>query len=199
MMPGRPELRALTRRAALGALVGVLCQPWRAHAHSRAGPVNPPRRSPAIRMLDADGRSTDLRSILTGASTAVQLMFTGCSATCPLQGAIFADAQQRLHAAPPQLRLLSISIDPLGDDPAALRAWLARHGAAAARWHAAVPTPAALDPLLDHFGRFSRDANDGHSTNVFVFDRRADLVFVTTELPGGEQVQGVLRGVHGRG
>jgi protein SCO1/2 len=64
-------------------------------------------------------------------------MFTGCSTVCPIQGAWFAALQVAMAAEHgTTLRLLSLSIDPLADDPAALSAWLRRFGAGPA-WSAA--------------------------------------------------------------
>ncbi|MGK6309802.1 SCO family protein [Variovorax sp. DT-64] len=72
------------------------------------------------------------------------MMFTGCSTVCPIQGALFAALQAAMAAEhSPTLRLLSLSIDPLADDPAALSAWLRRFGAGPA-WSAAVPTTRRL-------------------------------------------------------
>jgi protein SCO1 len=171
------------RLALLTALAGL--QPLRAHAHSRAGPVEPPLPCPSLRLSTADRRSLDLRQLLAQRITAVQLMFTGCSATCPLQGAIFADAQQRLAKASPRVRLLSVSIDSLADDAKALQAWLARYAAARERWTAAVPVAGADVERLLRFLNGKGDGADSHSTQTYLFDAKAQLVFITPELPGG--------------
>jgi protein SCO1/2 len=132
----------------------------------------------------ADGNVFELGRRLTGCITALQLMFTACSATCPIQGAIFADAQARLSNAPERLRLLSVSVDPLSDDPKALRTWLARFGAAPGRWTAASPSMSDQNRLPDFLRGRASDA-DRHAKQVFLFNKRAELVFRTTELPPG--------------
>ena len=125
----------ITRRKlmmAAGALpLGALAQPLGALAHPDMGRVIPPRLLPRIAVLRDDGLRTTVDSLLIGRVTAVQLMFTGCSTVCPIQGALFAAAQR--------VPLVSLSVDPLADDPAALTAWLAKHRARAL-WRAAVPT-----------------------------------------------------------
>jgi protein SCO1/2 len=141
---------------------------------------------PPMRMLGDDGRAFLLPARLTGRFTLMQLMFTGCSATCPIQGAVFAGVVPRL---PEGTQLLSISIDALNDEPKALRAWLARFETHP-RWRAAVPAQVPdVDRLLDMLGARSGNA-DPHTTNVYLIDRQARLIFKTAEMPpAGELVE----------
>lgn len=178
------------RLLAAGVLALATARHGATHAHESAGPVTPRLAAPAgMRVIANDGKPALLRDLLRGHITAVQLMFTGCSATCPIQGAIFADAQARLAAADKQLRLLSMSIDPLSDDPLALARWLARYGALPARWSAAAPAVRDLDPLLD-FLRGRAVGVDRHTAQVFLFDRQGRLAFRTVDMPpGGELVR----------
>ena len=192
--PGAPSA---TRRGCLRALFGaglVACG-IDARAHGRAGPVDPPQPAPALRLLaGSDGAVTELPRLLRSKVTALQLMFTGCSATCPIQGAMFADVQRQLATAAPQLQLLSISIDPLADTPQALRTWMKRFGAQAARWSAAVVVPDDLDRLFD-FLRGRASGADRHTPQVYLFDRHARLVYRTLDLPDPTAVAGLLRDV----
>lgn len=150
-----------------------------ARAHDPFGPVDPPRAAPSLLLSGADGSMRDIIDRLRGRVTAVQLMFTTCSAVCPIQGALFAAVAQRLQGG--EMHLLSLSIDPLNDDPRALAAWLARFGAGPA-WQAAAPRVADVDRLFDLLaGR--APGPDRHSTQVYLFDRRARLVYRTPELP----------------
>ncbi|MES1162054.1 MAG: SCO family protein [Rhizobacter sp.] len=120
--------------------------------------------------------------MLRGRVSAVQLMFTGCSATCPISGALFADLQGRLAAAPGKLQLLSISIDPLGDDTASMQAWLRQHGARPDRWSGALSTTTDVDRLLD-FVDGRRGGVDRHTAQVYLFDAQARLCYRTAPLP----------------
>jgi protein SCO1/2 len=163
-----------------------------ARAHSAFGPVQPALSAPALAVQDMAGKSVPLSSLLTGQVTAVQLMFTGCSATCPIQGAVFADAQARLAKENAGLRLLSLSIDPLGDDLPAMRAWLAKFGAQSPRWAAALPRLKDVDPLLD-FLRGRAPGIDRHTAQAFVFDRRARLVYRTEDMPQPEALVTLMR------
>jgi protein SCO1/2 len=167
-----------------------------AHAHGVLGPVTPPLALPAVALTLDDGRRVPLASVLQGRLTALQLMFTGCSALCPVQGAVFAELQRLLRSEagavrPEALQLLSVSIDVLGDDARTLAGWRARFGAGP-QWRAAVPDPAGIDPLLDRL-RGRTGGPDRHTTQVFVLDGRGRLVYRCAELAAAESVAQVLR------
>ena len=167
-----------------------------AAAHGLLGLVTPPQPLPDIGLTLHDGRRAGLAALLRGRVTALQLMFTGCSSVCPLQGAVFAAVQERLaageaRAAQGPLQLLSISIDALGDDARALAAWRQRHGAGPG-WLAGVPALADVDRLADGLrGRVS--TIDRHTAQVFVIDRQGRLAYRCAELaPAPDVVQALL-------
>lgn len=189
------------RRRWLGAAAALVAAPWAARqalAHGSFGPVQPALVAPALSLNDLNGQRVALAAMLTGRVTALQLMFTGCSATCPIQGAMFAEVQQRLAADDPRLRLLSVSIDPLGDDTNALRAWLAKFGAQTSRWSAALPQLKEVDTLLD-FVRGRAPGLDRHTAQAFVFDRQARLVYRTEDMPNPAELVRLLKQVAARG
>lgn len=185
----------LSRRCCLASTaMGLLALAgMRARAHESAGPVQPARPAPAVGLTDQDGRRLTLPQLLLGKRSAMQLVFTGCSTVCPLQGAVFAQVQARLTQRPLDgAQLLSLSIDPLGDTPTALRAWLARFGAQA-HWIAAVPALSDVDHLQRALAEVQPDALDRHSNQVFFFDRTAKLAWRSTELPSALEVEQALR------
>jgi protein SCO1 len=163
-------------------------------AHETFGPVRPPLPAPVIALTATDGKALDLSQGLRGSVTALQLMFVGCSATCPIQGAIFADAQRKLAGAGADMRLLSVSIDPLGDDLKALREWLGRFGALSQRWTAALPRVQDVNRLLD-FLRARTSGVDRHTTQAYLFDRSAQLVYRTGDMPAGDELVKLMRQV----
>jgi protein SCO1/2 len=186
----------LSRRTWLAGL-GLCCVcPLQstAQAHPSPGPVTPPQPAPDLTLTGADGQALSLRRALIGQVTALQLMFTGCSATCPIQGAVYGWVQQRLGKTEAGLRLLSLSIDPLGDDPQALRAWLRRFEADPRRWSAGILHPADVDRFQD-FVRGRASGVERHTPQVYLFNRRAELVFRTLDLPSAEQIVDVMRQV----
>ncbi len=165
-----------------------------ARAHNSAGAVNPPRPAPRAAITWHDGRRADLAALLRGRVTAMQLMFTGCSAICPIQGALFAAAEQQLAReapAPGTVQLLSLSVDPLGDDAAALKAWRAKFGAGGL-WSAAVPAMQDLDAVLD-FLQGRKAGADRHTAQVYLFNRRAELVLRTVDFPPSREVVRLLQ------
>lgn len=160
-------------------------------SHDPFGRVVPPLPAPALPLTGDDGQVVTWPERMRGHATAVQLMFTTCSAICPIQGALYAEVAAQVD--PASCRLLSLSIDPLGDNAPALHAWLTRHGAPP-HWRAAVPRMDDLDRMLDHLrGRAS--GVDRHTGQVYVFDRFGRLVWRTVDLPAPAHVVELLRTV----
>lgn len=183
MRAGRRRLLGCGALGALGAMT-VLGMPRRASAHGDVGRLDTPVPMPEVRITTADGRRTTLEALLAGRSTALQLMFTGCSATCPIQGAQFAQAALAMRGDDVGARqLVSVSIDALGDTPESLLRWQRRHlDAVPPHWRAAVPAVADVDRLLDVLQGRSRGP-DRHATQVYFFDARARLRVRTVEFP----------------
>jgi protein SCO1 len=166
-----------------------------ASAHFPFGPVVPARPMPAWPLTTHTGQATTLRALTQGRLTALQLMFTGCSATCPIQGAIFAEAQRQLGARVAGSQFVSLSIDPLSDTPKALAAWLQNLGAQAG-WVAAAPRMAELDALFEllsgpRVGK--RSGPDPHTGQVYFLSRRGELVYRSADLPPPEQIVQLMR------
>ena len=107
------------------------------HARHRIPAVafDPVKRSTAayrfegLRLLRSDGRVVSLDDELRHDGPLVlDFVFTTCTALCPIQSRTFAELQARSDPAKP-LRLVSLSIDPLHDTPAALRSYARQFGA----------------------------------------------------------------------
>lgn len=183
----------INRRRVLAGMMaacadGARAQGAPAPSHGSMGPLRPPQPVPALGLVDEAGRPFELAGRLRGRVSAVQLMFTGCSATCPIQGALFAAVAPRLPS--PEAQLLSLSIDPLGDTPASLRAWMARFGAHPA-WRAGLPSVAGAETLLAFLRGAARGA-DRHTAQVYLFDREARLAWRTVEMPPAAQLVELL-------
>lgn len=193
--------RAPPRRAALRLLAGGLAAALpQVHAATVAGPANyhggridPPLAVPAWPVVLADGRRTALSGLLRGRTTAVHAMFTGCTTTCPIQGAVFQQVQALLPDLEARgVQLLSLSLSPLEDSPQRLQAWLGRFGAGPG-WLAASPEVGRLDDLLALlFGGARPGGLADHATAVALVDRRAELVWRTRQLPGAEALAAML-------
>jgi len=177
-------------KAALGGML-LSGLPRQGLSHADFGPVAPAKAVPSVTCMLSDGRTATLVELLTGKTTALQLMFTGCSAVCPMQGALFARLQGMLtDQLARNIQLLSLSIDPLSDDPKALSAWLKRFDARPG-WLAASPVLAALGRVTALFRRGANAADD-HSTQVYLINRGALLVWQTSDLPTPRELADLL-------
>jgi protein SCO1 len=175
-----PTLVSLSRRQWLAVSAGS-CLPL---APARASVDLLPRpAAPRIQLNDQRSQRVSLEEALRGNVTAVQLIFTGCSASCPLQGAQFAALAPALPAG---VRLLSLSIDALGDDPRTLAGWMQRFGAHPA-WHAAVPALMHVAPLVSYLSGKRGDGGT-HDDRVFLFDRQARLAWRSEPSPGNRDI-----------
>jgi protein SCO1/2 len=179
----RPAAPTLSRRSVLAAsLAGVAVVSTRmALAHNDVGVLTPPLPAPAIDLTLQDGSTTSLPRLLSGHTSAIQLMFTSCQATCPIQGALFAQGARKLGDRLPDAQWISLSIDPTRDDPAALRAWMARFGTHP-RWLAARPDPAHLETLVS-FLKSKQPGADPHTVQAYFFNRRSQLVVRSVDFP----------------
>ena len=184
----------LWRRRLILALAGIwaVASPsTRAGAGANTPPtgwVQPALPAPALRITSVTGQRLTLAGAIAGKVTAVQLMFTGCSTTCPIQGALFAALANRLRSK--DVQFLSISIDALGDTPDALAAWQDRFGRAPG-WNAAVADPADVDRLAD-FMKGVAGKRGTHTAQVFILDRQSRLCFRTGDLPAIGDVEALL-------
>ncbi len=87
-------------------------------------------RLPDVTLVDQAGAPVRLGEALAGAGPVLlQFIFTSCSTICPVMSGTFAAVQEKL----PDVRLVSISIDPEVDTPARLAEYARRFGAGP-RW-----------------------------------------------------------------
>lgn len=180
------QRRRLLALAGLWAVPGAV--PLAMAAEAPTGWVQPRLPAPPLRIISSDGRKVSFASVVAGKVTAVQLMFTGCSATCPTQGALFAAVADRLRAADTQL--LSVSIDVLGDTPATMSAWQMRFGKSPS-WLASVADAADVDRLAD-FMKGVTGKTGTHTAQVFVFDRQARLCYRTGDSPDVGELEALI-------
>jgi protein SCO1 len=186
----------ISRRSFLGTLTAALA-PSVAQAESPGqdhGRIKPPLAVPDLTVLRHDGRSSSLYELVNHHATALQLVFTACTTTCPIQAAIFERVQRLI---PDQMargiQLVSLSVDPENDTPAVLTRWLQRFHARPG-WIAAAPRTKDTERLRTFAGR-GRSASDNHSTQVQILSRDGLLVWRTGELPEAEEVAAILRGM----
>lgn len=185
--------RRRTLLATLGLLAAGVADAGAIH-DDEPGLVRPPRAVPDLAVTLEDGRAATLRALLTGRVTALQFVLTTCSSSCPLLGAIFGQIQRQLAIdRATDLQLVSLSLDPLGDTPAALMRWMRRFDAGP-NWHAALPKveQSALVETLLGLGVDGSTDRDRHASSMLVFDRQARLVYRSENFPDARFMGQVL-------
>ena len=159
--------------------------------HAYMGALATPEAAPAIVVTLDTGRKARLPDLRRGRTTALQLIFTGCGDTCPIQGANFARiaAAHGRDAGP--MQLISVTITPRIDTPATLRQWR-RRWSQDDRWLGAIPDDRGLAQLQQFLKGRDGPAN-GHTTQVFLFDRQAKLVYRSREWARPEELIALMR------
>jgi len=164
-------------------------------SHFPFGPVVPSRNIESWPVTTHQGTTTDLPALLRGKITALQFIFTRCKATCPIQGALFSQAQRELNGKVNGAQLISISIDTTNDTPASLQSWLKKFGAGP-DWIAVLPHADHLATIIERLGSEGEKRPpepDPHTGQVFLFDRQGELVFRTPSMP---QVRQIVEAMH---
>jgi len=88
--------------------------------------LNPPVQAYDFRLPDQDGRFVSLGD-LRGRVVVLTFLYTRCPDVCPLIADALHRAYQTLGATAPRAAFLAVSVDPDGDTPDAIRAFLTAH------------------------------------------------------------------------
>ena len=124
-------LRALAAVVAVAALAGCgssAAAPTTAPAVTApnkqlaGGELSPPRPAPPIALHDAAGRPVTLAG-QRGRYVLVTFIYTHCPDVCPLITANLNAALRQLGPRRTDVRVLAVSVDPVGDTPQAVRAY----------------------------------------------------------------------------
>jgi protein SCO1 len=136
------DVRALIGLLALLVLAGVVAvvtiggssaSPRPAGATANTGPYHaagvlaPPRAAPPLRLDNYLGQSVDINSY-RGRAVLVTFLYTHCPDVCPLITANLHVALEEMGPAKAgKVQILAVSVDPRGDTPKAVAAFLAEH------------------------------------------------------------------------
>ena len=140
-----------------------------------------PRQLADFSLTDRTGR-TVTRSELDGKILVVDFLLTSCSATCPAVNRQMAQIQQ-LTTNQPDVRLVSLTVDPRDDTIEALAKYAARFGADTNRWLLLTGEKAQLYELIK-ISFLSQDLNDpfsympgnfSHTERIAVVDRHGNV------------------------
>lgn len=82
---------------------------------------------PNVNVVTQDGRKTQFSEVLDhGGPVIMNFIFTSCNAICPIMTAIFSKVYATIGSSSPDLRFVSISIDPEHDTPQQLKEYANR-------------------------------------------------------------------------
>src|SRR5258706_3714007 len=140
---------------------------------SRAG-ITTYSHVPPFTLTDQTGATFDGRT-LTNKVWIADFMFTNCTGPCPRMSAQMHEVQTAL-AAEPDVRLVSLTIDPDRDTPEVLARYAVRYDATPGKWFFLTGQRETLQ-LLDKkvFMLGDVDASLQHSTRFVLVDRRSDV------------------------
>jgi protein SCO1/2 len=141
--------------------------------------LTPPVRAFNFQLPDADGRTVSLSS-LQGKVIALTFLYASCPDYCPLVADQINTVHAKLGALASRVAFVAVSVDPSGDTPEAVRAFLEAHHVNGVLTYLR-GTSAQLRPVWAHYFVAS-DAKDGvaasaaggqpvsHTTIVYVID-----------------------------
>jgi cytochrome oxidase Cu insertion factor (SCO1/SenC/PrrC family) len=172
------------------AIALLAMAPGRAHdmEHMHHQVTQQPLQQPAatvpdVPVLDQDGKRLNFYSdLMRGRTVAINFIYTSCTTFCPMLTANFRMVQQELGARiGKDVELISISIDPVTDTPAKLKAFGAQFESGPG-WTFVTGAQPDIARLLDKLGQPLGDPAD-HTPLVLV---RNDKVGGWTHVDGND-------------
>lgn len=116
-----------------------------------------------LALVDQNGRTVDLyNDVMKGHTVVINSFFASCTASCTVMAGNYSHLQKRF----PDLRLVSITVDPENDTPAALKKYAARMKANAS-WLFLTGSKEQVRAALAKLG-LAVDARDAHSNVLLV-------------------------------
>ncbi len=179
VVPPRWTLRA----GGWGVVLGVLLTPWivahaHDHKHHRSSSSPTPLtvtdmsqkqlKIPDAALVDQHGKPVRFyQDLIKDNVVAINFVYTTCSTICLPMGANFAALQKRLGARLDRdVKLISLSVDPLIDTPQRLRAWGQKFHPAPG-WTLLTGSKGEVDGVLKALKVFTADKED-HAPIVLV-------------------------------
>jgi protein SCO1 len=128
---------------------------------------------PPFRLISQDGQTFDSHQ-LNGHVWVANVMFTQCPDVCPLTNTLLHMLQSST-ADLPQLKLVSISVDPLRDTPEVLAQYGRTVGADRECWVFLTGHPHAIDHVSRSFNLGGVDSTLRHNTQLVLVDRASRI------------------------
>ena len=133
---------------------------------------------PEFSLTDQTGKAVTLHD-LTGKVWVADFIFTSCGGTCPL---MTQDMRKLQDALPPEIRLVSFTVDPTRDTPRVLAAYAQEHGATNERWLFLTGDEQALYDLCVKGFKLPLDTENGtpaepitHSSRFVLVDKQGEI------------------------
>lgn len=191
--------RSLLRSALLAlcaTLVGAAAAAHELHPHGRDAPPGAVKvRGLDTNLVDHDGRGVNVqRDVIGDRIVVVSFVYTSCTTVCPLVASVFSDLQTRLgERVGRDVVLVTITVDPLRDTPAQLKAYAGRFGAGPG-WRWLTGAPVAVNELLKGLGAYAPDFTQ-HPQMVLVGDGATGRWTRFSGLPDGKRLAEHVRGL----
>jgi protein SCO1/2 len=178
--PRRPRralvVGALALAAVAALLVSLAAFGGGGGVSLNADPVEPARDAPLTAGRDANGEKVSVPE--PGRPAIVTFLYTHCPDICPLTAQEISQALDQADVTTDDIDVVAISVDPKGDTPAAVQAFLERHGLTG-RMRYIVGSAADLRPLWKSWliaAQPEGAINSIHSARVVLVDREGRQV-----------------------
>ncbi len=164
-----------------------------AHKEHMRSAAPPPAGSANVKLSDAtlvdqNGRPARLASdVLDSRIVVMDFVYTTCTAVCPVLSAVLGQVQAKLAGRLERdVRLVSITVDPVRDTPARLKAYGEKHGAGSG-WVWLTGDTTTVNDVLKDFGAFAPDFTQ-HPPMVLVGDAKSGRWTRFLGFPSPEQI-----------
>ena len=184
------SVRAAAAAATFAALaLAVAATPAAAgsNPHYIGATIGNPETLPDFALHDQNGRLVSLRS-QRGKVVLLTFLYTECRDVCPLVAANLNAALRQLGAERKNVRVLAISVDPVGDTGKAVRQFVSSHRLVP-EFHYLRGTDAQLQPVWQAYDVTSirhAKADVDHTLYTVLADRagKGRVLYDATALPG---------------
>lgn len=164
------------------------------HAHVETSVFQPEILHPAdVPVTDQSGRQVSFRDDIVGEGPVVlTFVYSNCTTVCPVANTVLQVVQESLHRqGDSEVRLVSVSIDPVTDTPGKMAALAAELGAGP-RWRFVTGAPAEMDRALRSMG--ARPDAVGEHDPMFLVRAAGSAGFVRVlGLPDPEELLAMAR------
>lgn len=127
---------------------------------------------PRFQLTSQSGQPFDSKT-LDGKIWIADFIFTSCPGPCPRMSSQMRGVQSAVESMP-DVKLVSFTVDPKNDTPAALAAYATRYRADAGRWFFLTGEQAALEAICRNgFKLGDVDGSLIHSTRFVLLDRHS--------------------------